>query len=117
VKRGGLPGVDVFAYLPEALHRRGELEDTYERLLTELSWHLDPLEHDPWPHHATISGASLGVTRTAYCRVGRLPRVEVSQAAPAPPDRTNGRQLLTPADMTVTIRQAPFRLTAEVCRV
>ena len=65
--------------LPEALHRRGELEDTYERLLTELSWLLDPLEHDPWPHHATISGASLGVTRTAYCRVGRLPRVPVGE--------------------------------------
>ena len=56
--------------LPEALHRRGALEDAYEKLLTELSWLLDPLEHDPWPHHATISGASLGVTRTAYCRVG-----------------------------------------------
>ena len=60
------------SYLPEALHRRGELEDTYERLLTELSWLLDPLEHNPWPHHATISGASLGITRAAYCRVGRL---------------------------------------------
>src|ERR1700729_3383786 len=67
------------AYLPEALHRRGELEDTYERLLTELSWLLDPLGHDPWPHHATISGASLGVTRAAYCRVGRLPRVPLGE--------------------------------------
>ena len=65
--------------LPEALHRRGELEDTYEGLLTELSWLLDPLEHNPWPHHATISGASLGVTRTAYCRVGRLPRVPLGE--------------------------------------
>jgi hypothetical protein len=67
------------ARLPEALHRRGELEDTYERLLTELSWLVDPLKHDPWPHHATISGASLGVTRAAYCRVGRLPRVPVGE--------------------------------------
>jgi hypothetical protein len=65
--------------LPEALHRRGELEETYERLLTEMSWLLDPLEHDPWPHHATISGASLGVTRAAYCRVGRLPRVPLGE--------------------------------------
>jgi hypothetical protein len=65
--------------LPPALHRRGELEDTYERLLTELLWLLDPLEHNPWPHHATISGASLGVTRTAYCRVGRLPRVALGE--------------------------------------
>jgi cellulose synthase/poly-beta-1,6-N-acetylglucosamine synthase-like glycosyltransferase len=65
--------------LPAALHRRGELEDTYERLLTELSWLLDPLEHNPWPHHATISGASLGITRAAYCRVGRLPRVPLGE--------------------------------------
>ena len=66
-------------YLPQALHRRGRLEDAYERLLTELSWLLDPLEHNPWPHHATISGASLGITRTAYCRVGRLPRVPLGE--------------------------------------
>ena len=65
--------------MPAALHRRGELEDAYERLLTELSWLLDPLEHNPWPHHATISGASLGITRTAYCRVGRLPRVALGE--------------------------------------
>jgi hypothetical protein len=65
--------------LPEALHRRGALEDTYEKLLTEFSWLLDPLEHDPWPHHATISGASLAVTRAAYCRVGRLPRVPLGE--------------------------------------
>ena len=66
-------------FLPEAVHRRGELEDAYEELLTELCWLLDPLEHNPWPHHATISGASLGVTRTAYCRVGRLPRVPLGE--------------------------------------
>ena len=66
-------------YLPHALHQRGELEDAYERLLTELSALLDPLEHNPWPHHATISGASLGITRTAYCRVGRLPRVPLGE--------------------------------------
>ncbi|MGB7974330.1 MAG: glycosyltransferase [Roseiarcus sp.] len=67
------------ADLPEALHRRGKFEDTYERLLAELSCLLDPLEHNPWPHHATISGASLGVTRTAYCRAGRLPRVPLGE--------------------------------------
>jgi hypothetical protein len=69
-------------YLPQALHRRGRLEDVYERLLTELSWLLDPLEHNPWPHHATISGASLGITRTVYCRVGRLPRVPWARTRP-----------------------------------
>jgi hypothetical protein len=66
-------------FLPEALHQRGRLEDTYERLLTELSWLLDPLDYNPWPHHATISGATLGVTRTAYCRAGRLPRVPLGE--------------------------------------
>jgi cellulose synthase/poly-beta-1,6-N-acetylglucosamine synthase-like glycosyltransferase len=66
-------------FLPEALHRRGKLEAAYEELLTELSWLLDPIEHNPWPHHATISGASLGVTRTAYCRVGGLPRVPLGE--------------------------------------
>jgi cellulose synthase/poly-beta-1,6-N-acetylglucosamine synthase-like glycosyltransferase len=65
--------------LPPALHRRGRLEERYEGLLAELSWLLDPLEHNPWPHHATISGASLGITRTAYCRVGRLPRVPLGE--------------------------------------
>jgi hypothetical protein len=65
--------------LSDALHRRGELEDRYERLLTELSWLLDPQGHNPWPHHATISGASLGIIRTAYCRVGRLPRVALGE--------------------------------------
>ena len=59
--------------LPHALHRRGALEDAYEGLLTELSSLLDPLEHNLWPHHATISGASLGITRDAYCRVGACP--------------------------------------------
>jgi hypothetical protein len=66
-------------FLPEALDRRGALKDRYARLLTELFWLLDPLEHNPWPHHATISGASLGVRRTAYCRVGRLPRVALGE--------------------------------------
>jgi hypothetical protein len=66
-------------FLPEALHRRGALEDSYERMLTEVFWLLDPLEHNPWPHHATISGASLGVSRTAYYRVGRLPRVALGE--------------------------------------
>ena len=66
-------------FLPDALHRRGELEDRYERLLTELSWLLNPQGHNPWPHHATISGAKLGISRTAYCRVGRLPRVALGE--------------------------------------
>jgi hypothetical protein len=61
--------------LPEVLRRRGCLESAYEELLTELSAILDPLDSNPWPHHATISGASLGVTCQMYRRVGGVPCV------------------------------------------
>lgn len=65
--------------LPAALHRRGGLESAYEESLTELSALLDPLPHNPWPYHATISGASLGVTLEAYRRVGGLPGVPLGE--------------------------------------
>jgi GT2 family glycosyltransferase len=65
--------------LPEALHRRGRLESAYQALLTELSALLDPLDHNPWPHHATISGASLAITRQMYLRIGGLPRVPLGE--------------------------------------
>ena len=65
--------------LPEALHRRGALEDTYECLLTELSALLDPVDCNPWPHHSTISGASLAVRASAYRRVGGLPAVPLGE--------------------------------------
>ena len=44
--------------LPDALHRRGALESAYEQALVEIAAWLDPRAHDPWPHHATISGAN-----------------------------------------------------------
>ena len=65
--------------LPPALHRRGELESAYEALLTELSALLDPLDYNPWPHHATISAASIAITRDAYLAVGGLPRVPLGE--------------------------------------
>jgi hypothetical protein len=65
--------------LPQSLHQRGRRESTYEALLTELSAVLDPLDHNPWPHHATISGASLAVSRPMYLRIGRLPRVPLGE--------------------------------------
>jgi hypothetical protein len=65
--------------LPRALHMRGGLEDAYERALTELYALLDPVAYNPWPHHATISGASLGLTRTAYRSVGGCPRVSLGE--------------------------------------
>ncbi len=65
--------------LPEALHRRGQLESEYEALLTELDARIDPLPYDPWPRHATISGASIAITRKIYEEVGGLPRVPLGE--------------------------------------
>jgi GT2 family glycosyltransferase len=65
--------------LPDALRRRGSLESSYEALLTELSAALDPIGWNPWPHHATISGASLALTIQSYRRVGGLPRVPLGE--------------------------------------
>jgi hypothetical protein len=74
--------------LPAALHRRGRLEGAYEALLTELSAVLDPLDHNPWPTHATISAASLAVTAEAYRRIGGLPCVPLGE------DKAFGAELL-----------------------
>jgi cellulose synthase/poly-beta-1,6-N-acetylglucosamine synthase-like glycosyltransferase len=76
---GGIALDEEGDLLPEALHRRGQLESVYEALLTEVSALLDPLAYNPWPHHATISGASIAVTREAYLRVGGLPRVPLGE--------------------------------------
>jgi len=76
---GGIALDEEGDLLPPALHRRGQLEGVYEALLTEISALLDPLEHNPWPHHATSSGASIAITREAYLRVGGLPRVPLGE--------------------------------------
>ncbi len=65
--------------LPESLQRRGALESEYEALPTEVFAALDPVSHNPWPHHSTISGASVAVTAEAYRRIGGLPRVPLGE--------------------------------------
>jgi cellulose synthase/poly-beta-1,6-N-acetylglucosamine synthase-like glycosyltransferase len=65
--------------LPPALHRRGRLEAIYETLLTEISALLDPVEQNPWRHHATISGARIAMTREAYLAIGGVPRVPLGE--------------------------------------
>lgn len=65
--------------LPKSIHRRGALESEYEALLTEVFATLDPISHNPWPHHSTISGASLAVTAEAYRQIGGLPRVALGE--------------------------------------
>lgn len=65
--------------LPEALHRRGALEAEYESLLAEMNAVLDPLVWNPWPHHATVSGASIAITADAYRTIGGLPRTPLGE--------------------------------------
>jgi hypothetical protein len=79
--------------LPQPLHRRGVLESVYEDLLTELCALLDPVDHNHWPHHATISGATLAGTREAYRRVGvfRALRSEITKAFVVHPACVDGR--------------------------
>lgn len=63
------------AALPASLRARGFLEETYERLLTELNARIDPERNDPWPTHWTQSGASLAVSLAAYRHVDGMPAI------------------------------------------
>jgi hypothetical protein len=54
---------------------RGAMEFEYAHLSAELAALLDPLEHDPWPHHVMETGASLAVRPGVYVAVGGVPHV------------------------------------------
>jgi cellulose synthase/poly-beta-1,6-N-acetylglucosamine synthase-like glycosyltransferase len=90
--------------LPQPQHRRGKLEDTYEKLLAELSGRLDPVDCNPWPHHTTISGASLAIAREAYLAVGRLPAIPLGEdkALVASLARRDARIRYCPNVLTIT---------------
>lgn len=61
------------ASLPEGA-RRSHLRDVgYRTLRVEVEALLDPVAHDPWPHHFQHFGASLALTAEAYRCVGGLP--------------------------------------------
>ena len=70
---------DEAARLPDALHARGRLEGTYEALLVALEGLIDPIPHDPWPRHATRSGATLAVRLPAYLAVGGMPALPLGE--------------------------------------
>ncbi|MGX7705998.1 glycosyltransferase [Methylobacterium sp. Gmos1] len=67
------------ARLPDALHARGRREGTYEALLVALESVIDPVAHDPWPRHATRSGASLAVRLCAYRAAGGMPALPLGE--------------------------------------
>lgn len=54
---------------------RGAMEFEYAHLSAELAALLDPLDHDPWPHHVMETGASLAVRPSTYVAVGGIPHV------------------------------------------
>lgn len=60
------------ARLPAAVIARGRLEARYDWLLAEIAARLDPVPHDPWPHHRMASGASLAIRIAAYRAIGGL---------------------------------------------
>lgn len=65
--------------LPGHMIDRLAAEETYDHLLAELEARLDPQDCDPWPRHRMASGASLGLTLQAYCRIGGLPPVAMAE--------------------------------------
>lgn len=67
------------ALLPAALTARGRLEEAYHALLTEAEARIDPDPNDPWPCHRTTIGATLGVRRDAYARVGGMPEIPLGE--------------------------------------
>ena len=70
---------DDYLALGPVFGRRGRAEDRYLRLVAEIDALCDPRPHDPWPNHRVASGASLGVTLSAYRSIGGLPLLPLGE--------------------------------------
>jgi hypothetical protein len=67
------------AMLPAPLRRRERQEAAYRALLCELEARLDRRASEPWPRHATESGASIAMHLSAYRAVGGVPSIALGE--------------------------------------
>ena len=67
------------ARIPPALHQADAEECALAAVLDELASLIDPDADDPWPRHTDHSGASIGVSRAAFRRVGGIPGVALGE--------------------------------------
>ena len=73
------PDPDELAQLRPLLPRHGPAEEAYAQAAVRLVNLLDPLPHDPAPHHRNRSGASIALTVQALARLGGIPWQPVSE--------------------------------------
>jgi hypothetical protein len=67
------------ALIPAHLHADDARERELITLLDATACLLDPDLADPWPRHTEAAGASLGVTRAAFARVGGIPAIAAGE--------------------------------------
>ena len=65
--------------LPAPILERGALEWEYQNIAAEIESWADPRPYDPWPRHNQNCGASAGITRRFYQRIGGLPPAPVGE--------------------------------------
>ncbi|HEY3787819.1 MAG TPA: glycosyltransferase [Urbifossiella sp.] len=67
------------AALPGQLLLDDERAETFETLLDEIDWLLDPDAADPWPRHTQHSGASIAVRADFLALAGGVPAVPLGE--------------------------------------
>lgn len=80
--------IDLPGPLPPALRSARRAEAHYAACTAQVAATLDPLAHDPWPHHIWSWGANLAVRAAVLARIGGTPLVDLAE------DRALHAQLL-----------------------
>ncbi|MEF2072205.1 glycosyltransferase [Consotaella aegiceratis] len=92
------------ALLGPAFIERAHLHQTYMTLADRLASLVDPIEHDPWPHHHDHTGGSLAVRADVYRAVGGLPATSCREdLAFVSRVRQAGHRLCHPLDVVVHV--------------